>query len=165
MREVVWVRWENIVLPILVLVSEGKFRIFENADRPKVAGGGRNRDDSFRQLQTIRGAAFRPHLQLVPPIRDLVYGDAPFGIRHAVIRRVHGDHDSAHLRMNIAKERTYARAIKSHEFHFDIDGRLLRSGVLPTGTKPYKRCQTTNRQRSNSSRSKHQKMYPTARFT
>src|SRR5207302_8422831 len=116
MREVVWVRWENIVLPILVLVSEGKFRIFENADRPKVAGGGRNRDDSFRQLQTIRGAAFRPHLQLVPPIRDLVYGDAPFGIRHAVIRRVHGDHDSAHLRMNIAKERTYARAIKSHGF-------------------------------------------------
>src|SRR5256885_6620581 len=33
---------------------------------------------------------FRSHLQLVPPIRDLVYGDAPFGIRHAVIRRVHG---------------------------------------------------------------------------
>src|SRR6266436_260081 len=113
MREIVWVRWENIVLPILVLVSEGKFRIFENADRPKVAGGGRIRDDSFCQLQTIRGAAFRPHLQLVPPIRDVMYGDEPFGIRHAVIRRIHGDHDSAHLRINIAKERTSSPLAKN----------------------------------------------------
>src|SRR5579875_1576359 len=73
-----------------------------------------NCDFTIEVFKGCRKRALRPYLDLISPIRHS--GDMHFTgfVRDSVIRRFHRHNHCAHLRMDVAKNKGYARAIELH---------------------------------------------------
>jgi len=79
----------------------------------RVAGCG-NLNPPFHVVEVLRQDAFMPYREIICPGRHIRNRDQAFGIGYTVERCLEGDHDRAHLGMNVAEDVTDAYAIEDN---------------------------------------------------